>query len=95
VTGTLDEIGTAVLKRHGARSAPQIVYGCPGVNLISVNDEIVHGLPGKRRLRPGDRLDLVECEAGDCPFERLIDHLAAERLGQVVDRAMLLDPQNR
>jgi methionyl aminopeptidase len=71
-TGTLDEIGTAVLKRHGARSAPQIVYGCPGVNLISVNDEIVNGLPAKRRLRPGDvvKLDVtaeLDGYIADCP----------------------------
>jgi len=43
-TAELDEIGATVLKRYGARSAPQIVYGCPTANLISVNDEIVHGL---------------------------------------------------
>jgi methionyl aminopeptidase len=53
-TGDLDAIGAAVLKQHGSRSAPQVVYGCPAVNLISVNDEIVHGLPGSRVLQPGD-----------------------------------------
>lgn len=40
-TRDLDEIGAAVLKQHGARSAPQVVYGCPTVNLISVNDAVV------------------------------------------------------
>jgi methionyl aminopeptidase len=53
-TRDLDEVGAAVLKQHGARSAPQAVYGCPTVNLISVNDEVVHGLPGKRVLQRGD-----------------------------------------
>ena len=53
-TRDLDEVGAAVLKQHGARSAPQVVYGCPTVNLISVNDEVVHGLPGPRVLQPGD-----------------------------------------
>ena len=57
-TDELDEIGAAVLKRNGARSAPQIVYGCPAANLISVNDEIVHGLPGSRRLQAGDVVKL-------------------------------------
>jgi methionyl aminopeptidase len=57
-TGALDEIGAAVLKRHGARSAPQLIYGCPAVNLISVNDQVVHGLPGTRRLQPGDIVKL-------------------------------------
>jgi methionyl aminopeptidase len=53
-TGELDSIGAAVLNAHGSRSAPQLVYGCPTVNLISVNDEIVHGLPGSRVLCAGD-----------------------------------------
>jgi methionyl aminopeptidase len=57
-TRELDDIGAAVLRRHGARSAPQLVYNCPTVNLISVNDEIVHGLPGKRRLVAGDVVKL-------------------------------------
>jgi len=57
-TGELDKIGAAVLKRHGARSAPQLIYGCPSANLISVNDEIVHGLPGPRRLQAGDVVKL-------------------------------------
>lgn len=57
-TGELDEIGAAIMREHGARSAPAMVYGFPGVSCISVNDEIVHGIPGKRRLRNGDLLKL-------------------------------------
>ena len=64
-TRELDEIGACVLKRHGARSAPQVVYGCPAVNLISVNDEVVHGLPGSRVLEAGDVVKLdVTAETG-------------------------------
>lgn len=57
-TAELDQIAAAVLKRHGARSAPALVYGFPGTVLISVNDEIVHGIPGKRQLREGDLVSL-------------------------------------
>lgn len=57
-TGELDAIGAEVMCAHGARSAPSLVYGFPGVNCISVNDEIVHGIPGQRRLRNGDLLKL-------------------------------------
>ncbi len=57
-TGELDVIGADVMREHGARSAPALVYGFPGVSCISVNDEIVHGIPGKRRLRDGDLLKL-------------------------------------
>jgi methionyl aminopeptidase len=57
-TGQLDAIGAQVLHAHGARSAPQLLYGCPTSNLISVNDEVVHGLPGERCLRAGDVVKL-------------------------------------
>jgi methionyl aminopeptidase len=53
-TAELDEIGARRMARDGARSAPRMVYGFPGINLISVNDEIVHGVPGERRLLAGD-----------------------------------------
>ncbi len=57
-THELDEIGASVLHRAGARSAPRLLYGCPSHNLISVNDEIVHGLPGRRTLKRGDVVKL-------------------------------------
>jgi methionyl aminopeptidase len=65
-TRDLDEIGSAVLEEHGSRSAPQLVYGCPAVNLISVNDEVVHGLPGCRVLQAGDvvKIDVTAETAG-------------------------------
>ena len=57
-TAELDRIGAAVLQRYGARSAPQVHYGFPGVTCISLNDEAVHGIPGPRPLRPGDLVKL-------------------------------------
>jgi methionyl aminopeptidase len=57
-TAELDRIAGTVLKEHGARSAPRLVYGFPGDALISVNDEAVHGVPGPRRLRAGDVVKL-------------------------------------
>lgn len=53
-TEQLDAVGERYLRRHGARSAPQLTYDFPGFNCISVNDEIVHGVPGPRVLEPGD-----------------------------------------
>jgi methionyl aminopeptidase len=57
-TGELDRVAAAVFERAGARSAPALMYGFPGTVLISVNDEIVHGVPGTRELRPGDVVKL-------------------------------------
>jgi methionyl aminopeptidase len=53
-TSELDAIGAAAMKQLGARSAPQLTYRFPGFTCISVNEEIVHGVPGDRRLESGD-----------------------------------------
>src|SRR3984885_5776052 len=60
-TGELSEIGSKILAAHGARSSPPMIYGFPGDVCISVNDEVVHGIPGDRRIGPGDlvKLDLT------------------------------------
>lgn len=60
-TAELSEIGGKILTAHGARSSPPMVYGFPGDVCISVNDEVVHGIPGTRIVRPGDlvKLDLT------------------------------------
>ena len=64
-TGELDDVAARVFADEGARSAPAMVYGFPRTVLISVNDEIVHGVPGPRRLQRGDLVKLdVTVEKG-------------------------------
>jgi methionyl aminopeptidase len=57
-TAELDAIGAKVIEANDARSAPAIVYGFPGSNCISLNEEAVHGIPGERALKDGDLLKL-------------------------------------
>lgn len=57
-TEQLDAVGERFLRKRGARSAPQLTYDFPGFNCISVNDEVVHGVPGPRVLRAGDVLKI-------------------------------------
>ena len=57
-TAMLDSVAAALIAGEGARSAPAFEYGFPGTVLISVNDEIVHGIPGPRVLLPGDLVSL-------------------------------------
>lgn len=59
-TAEIDQVGRDVLDSHGAASS-FLNYGAdwgiapyPGVACISVNEEIVHGIPGGRRLQEGD-----------------------------------------
>jgi methionyl aminopeptidase len=53
-TEEIDAIGRRLLAAQGARSAPQLMYDFPGTTCISVNEEVAHGIPGSRRIAPGD-----------------------------------------
>ena len=66
LTGDLDRTAALLFAAHGARSAPALVYGFPRTVLISVNDEIVHGIPGARRIAAGDivKIDVTVEKAG-------------------------------
>jgi len=57
-TAELDAAGAQLARAAGARSAPQLTYDFPGFNCISLNEEIVHGIPGPRVLAPGDVVKL-------------------------------------
>jgi methionyl aminopeptidase len=64
-TAELDQLAAAFLGRHGARSGPILTYDYPGFICVSVNDEVVHGIPGERRLRDGDLVTLdIAAELG-------------------------------
>ncbi len=60
-TAELDRIAAEVVRRHGAKSSFLGYYGYPATICTSVNDEIVHGIPGRRRLREGD---IIGIDAG-------------------------------
>ena len=55
-TADLDAIGDAFIRSHeGAVPAFKGLYGFPGSICTSINEEIVHGIPSKRRiLKEGD-----------------------------------------
>jgi methionyl aminopeptidase len=57
-TAELDAIGAKLLAEQGARSAPQVMYDFPGATCISVNEEAAHGIPGSRRIQPGDLVNV-------------------------------------
>jgi methionyl aminopeptidase len=57
-TQQLDDRAAEIFRASGARSAPMMVYDFPGAICISVNDEIVHGIPGPRVIRAGDLVKL-------------------------------------
>ncbi|KAA2232467.1 type I methionyl aminopeptidase [Salinarimonas soli] len=61
----LDRLGRGFLEAAGARPAPEMLYAFPGATCISVNEEIAHGIPGARRIAPGDLVNIdVSAEKG-------------------------------
>jgi methionyl aminopeptidase len=54
----LNQLCAEVFKKHGAVSAPMLEYGAPSYAFISVNADVVHGLPTKRKFRAGDVVKL-------------------------------------
>jgi methionyl aminopeptidase len=86
-TAELDEVGAGVMREQGARSAPALVYQFPGANCISVNEEAVHGIPGKRELRSGDLVKL------DVTIEKdgfMADAAITVPVGEVTEESRLL-----
>ena len=64
-TFEIDQIGQAFLDKHGAKSAPKLVYNFPGATCISVNEEAAHGIPGPKVLAAGDLVNIdVSAELG-------------------------------
>lgn len=74
-TADIDAAAAEVLRRHGAQAA-FLGYGqppFPAVTTVSVNEELVHGIPGRRRLMEGDIVSVdcgavVEGYVGDAAF---------------------------
>lgn len=57
-TKELDTIAGRELARLGAKSSFKGYHGFPATLCVSVNDEIVHGIPGERVLAEGDIVSL-------------------------------------
>jgi len=102
-TGQLDKIAEQLIRDHGATPAflnypgP---YPYPATLNTSVNEELVHGLPGKRELREGDVLS-VDCGTiykgfvGDSAFSMGVGELSAEaqKLIEVTQESLRLGIQ--
>ncbi|MGL5206685.1 MAG: type I methionyl aminopeptidase [Acidaminococcaceae bacterium] len=61
-TQELDEVARKTITEHGAKPAFKGLYGFPANICVSVNCEVVHGIPGSRKLAEGDIVS-VDCGA--------------------------------
>ncbi|MFD2443050.1 type I methionyl aminopeptidase [Bacillus sp. CGMCC 1.16607] len=57
-TKELDDIAGEMFEKAGAVSAPKGEYDFPGFTCISVNEEVAHGIPGKRIISEGDLVNI-------------------------------------
>lgn len=96
-TGELDALAEAFIRRHaGAEPAFKGLYGFPGSACISVNEEVVHGIPSRKR--PLANGDIVSLDVGvkyegmytDAAITVPVGEIDAEtiRLLEVTERAL-------
>ena len=95
-TAYLDRVAADNLKRHGVEPAFKGYHGFPASLCVSVNDEVVHGIPSRwRRLRDGDIVSLdfgciVDGYYGDNATTVPVGHIGEEaaRLLEVAEQAL-------
>lgn len=94
-TAELDSIASAVIEAAGALPSFLGYEGYPARICVSVNDEVVHGIPGPRVLEPGDVVS-IDCGAivdgwhGDSAITVVLDGADPEdvALAETTERAM-------
>ena len=94
-TDALDVVAAAVLKRNGATSNFLNYHGFPATICVSINDEIVHGIPGSTVINDGDVVS-IDCGAivdgwhGDAAFSIGVGTISAEdqKLMDVCEESM-------
>jgi methionyl aminopeptidase len=57
-TSQLDDIAVREIARYGATPSFKGYRGFPATLCVSINEEIVHGIPGERKIREGDIVSL-------------------------------------
>ena len=95
-TQRLDELAESFIRDHGARPAFKGYRGFPASICPSINDEVVHGIPGARTLAEGDIVGMdvgVEKDGyyGDAACTFPVGKVGAdvERLLQVTREALM------
>lgn len=87
-TADIDAVFRKAVKEHGAKPSFLNLYGFPGAACISVNNEVIHGIPSKKRiLKEGD---IVSIDAGAFYEGFHGDSARTVAVGQISDEAAKL-----
>ncbi len=99
-TADLNAAAEEVLKKHGVYSPFKNYpgpYPYPASTCVSVNEELVHGIPGKRKLKEGDIVS-VDCGTvfegfvGDSAFTAGVGEISkrAQKMLDVTEKALAI-----
>jgi methionyl aminopeptidase len=83
-TQSIDDLTRQLLAKHQAKAAFLGYQNFPASICISINDEIVHGLPGPRVIKPGD---LVGLDFGVCYNGMITDAAVTVAVGKISNDA--------
>lgn len=89
-TAELDAIAAEVIKKAGGKPAFLGVMGAypyPATITASINDELVHGIPGKRKLKEGD---IVSIDCGTILEGFVADSAFTTGVGEISEEARRL-----
>src|SRR5574338_1184145 len=97
-TADLNAAAEEVLRKYGAYSPFKGYpgpYPYPASTNVSVNEELVHGIPGKRKLKEGDIVSvdcgtLLEGFVGDSAFSQAVGEVSeqAKKLLEVTEQSL-------
>jgi len=83
----LDEEAEQLIRDHGAIPGFKGLYGCPSTLLISINEQVVHGLPSEEPFKDGD---IVSIDCGTYMNEYYGDAAYTFALGNISEEIMAL-----
>ena len=83
----LDKKAEEFIRSKGAKPGFKGLYGFPATLCISINDEVVHGIPSKRTLKDGD---VVGIDCGSYLNGYYGDHAKTFKVGNVDSKTVKL-----
>ena len=86
-TRALDQLAEEFIRAHGATPSFKGYGGFPGSICASVNDEVIHGIPGERILQEGD---IISVDVGAFKNGYHGDAARTHPVGKVNDKALAL-----
>lgn len=79
-TGEIDRLAADLMAEHDCKSAFLNYRGFPGYTCISINEEVVHGIGGARKIMPGD---IVKIDVGIIKSGFIGDNATTVAVGDV------------